>query len=120
MNTFGERLRYARSRAQMSQDSLSDRVGVTKGAISQWENDVVSGCNVDVLFKLADALLADARWLATGQGEPEVTLEMPKNIEVAKAIDAIPTEAREPLVKLIRAISTAADERFWKWAKEVG
>ena len=120
MKTFGERLRHARHRAQISQESLADKIGVTKGAVSQWENDLTQGCKNEVLFGISDVLLTDARWLATGQGEPDLTVEMPHHIALAKAIDRIPKDAREPLVSLIRAMSSAAEERFWRWAKETG
>lgn len=120
MQTFGERLRHARHRAQISQESLADKVSVTKGAVSQWESGLTQGCKNDVLFAISDVLLTDARWLATGQGEPDLTIEMPHHIAPAKAIDRIPKDAREPLVSLIRAMSSAAEERFWRWAKETG
>lgn len=120
MKTFAERLKYARNRAQMSQDSLAQRAGITKGAISQWENNISSGCKIETLFNLADALMVDARWLATGHGEPETTTELPHHLQAGKALDKLPQEARDPLIKLIQALSTAADERFWRWAKESG
>lgn len=119
MKTFAERLKYARTRAQLSQDSLAGKANITKGAISQWENGVASGCKIDTLFNLADALMVDARWLATGHGEPETTTELPHHLVAAKSLDKLPAEAREPLVKLIQSFANAADERFWRWAKEV-
>lgn len=120
MKTFAERLKHARTRAQLSQDSLAHRAGVTKGAISQWENATASGCKIDTLFNLADALMVDARWLATGHGEPETTTELPHHLQAGKSLDKLPQAARDPLVKLIQAFAEASDERFWKWAKEVG
>lgn len=120
MKTFAERLKYARTRAQLSQDSLANRAGVTKGAVSQWENQTSTGCKIETLFELADALMVDARWLATGHGEPETTTELPHHLQAGKALDKLPKEAKEPLVKLIQALAEASDERFWKWAKEVG
>ena len=120
MKTFAERLKYARTRAQLSQDSLAQKSGVTKAALSQWENSQSAGCKIDTLFNLADSLMVDARWLATGRGEPETTTELPHHLQAGKSLDKLPLEAKEPLVKLINALALASDERFWKWAKEVG
>ena len=119
MSEFGERIKQARTRANLSQESLADKVGLTKGAISQWEVGISQSCKIDTLFLLSDALMVDARWLALGKGEPTLTKEMPHHIQLARAIDAIPKDAREPMVKLIQSIASASEERFWKWAKEV-
>ena len=39
METFGSRLRMIRSERGLTQEELAFEVGVTKGAISQWERD---------------------------------------------------------------------------------
>lgn len=39
MTTFGNRFRDARLHKGMTQDELADRLGITKSAISAWEND---------------------------------------------------------------------------------
>ncbi|MEO6519749.1 MAG: helix-turn-helix transcriptional regulator [Pseudoxanthomonas sp.] len=39
MNTLGDRLRAAREAERFSQLSASAELGVTKGALSAWEND---------------------------------------------------------------------------------
>lgn len=39
MSSFGDRLRVARAAQAMTQDELADALGVTKSAVSAWEND---------------------------------------------------------------------------------
>ena len=39
MNTFGDRLREARQALRKTQDVVADEVGVTKSAVSSWENN---------------------------------------------------------------------------------
>ncbi len=39
MNTFGDRLRAARSSQGLTQDELAERLEVSKGAVSAWENN---------------------------------------------------------------------------------
>lgn len=39
MNTFGDRLREARQALRKTQDTVADEIGVTKSAVSSWENN---------------------------------------------------------------------------------
>ncbi|MCQ4167459.1 helix-turn-helix domain-containing protein [Tahibacter harae] len=39
MDTFGSRMKALRSERGLTQEDLAHEVGVTKGAISQWERD---------------------------------------------------------------------------------
>lgn len=39
MSSFGDRLRAARAARGLTQDELADLIGVTKSAVSAWEND---------------------------------------------------------------------------------
>jgi transcriptional regulator with XRE-family HTH domain len=67
---LGKRIQDERldRRPKMTQEDLGKRVGVTKGAISQWENGDIKNLRLENLFKLADALGLEARWIATGRG----------------------------------------------------
>ena len=38
--TFGEKLQRLRQRAGMSQDALAEKLGVSRQAVSKWENGV--------------------------------------------------------------------------------
>jgi transcriptional regulator with XRE-family HTH domain len=37
--SLGEKMRAARKAARKTQDQVADELDVTKGAVSQWEND---------------------------------------------------------------------------------
>lgn len=77
MNNFGQRLKEALEKRNMSASELARRIGVTRGAVSFWlrgETQTVSGPN---LMALATTLGIDATWLTTGQGNmdsSEVTM----------------------------------------------
>ncbi|NHH86537.1 helix-turn-helix transcriptional regulator [Cobetia sp. MB87] len=60
------RIKQKRKEAGLSQDALAKQVGVTKGAISQWEQGATnpSGQN---LYSLAKALGVTAEWLLNGR-----------------------------------------------------
>jgi len=42
MNTTGERLKDIREKSGLNQDQLGEICGVTKGMVSQWENNIVT------------------------------------------------------------------------------
>lgn len=60
--SMGSRILEARTRKGLTQESLAEKIGVTKGAIANYENSV-SFPKVDILFKLFEALDVDANFL---------------------------------------------------------
>lgn len=72
--SFAKRLQEARARAEVTQQQLADACGLTKGAVSAWENGVTDSILAENLFCVADSLRVDPRWLATGQESPTASL----------------------------------------------
>jgi len=64
MDTLGNRIKKARSDKGISQEQLAIKIGVTKSAVSQWENNVIRKMEADNLLALADALNVNPYWLA--------------------------------------------------------
>lgn len=63
--SIGERITSLRTAASLSQGQLADRMGVSRQAVSKWENDL--SCPDPLrLIRLADALGADVEYLASG------------------------------------------------------
>ena len=100
----GDRIRRARFQAAarsgraVTQTALAKAVGVTPGAVSQWENGTTEP-NLSVLPKLAQALGVSAGWLAFGE---EAAADDPTNPATARRL----TEA-----ELDRADAAAAKKR---------
>ena len=65
--SFAKRLQEARAKSGITQQQLADACGLTKGAVSAWENGVTDGILAENLFCVADALHIDPRWLAVGE-----------------------------------------------------
>lgn len=65
MESIGDRIATARKRSGMSQTDLGNACGVSRSAISQWEDDgtVPTGPN---LVAAAVAMEVSPEWLATG------------------------------------------------------
>lgn len=60
--TIGQRLKEARLLRKMTQTELAEAVGVTKGAIGNYETDI-SSPKEPILIKLMDVLQIDANYL---------------------------------------------------------
>jgi transcriptional regulator with XRE-family HTH domain len=71
MDTFGERLRHARERRDLSQSELARAIGVKPPSISRMEGERRPTASKYVVA-LADALGVSAAWLADGVGEMEM------------------------------------------------
>jgi len=66
VNTFGERLRYARELRGMSQKQLADACGLSQSAISSYESG--SRKSAQKLLIIASKLEVDLYWLSRGTG----------------------------------------------------
>ena len=68
MDTFAERLRYARTLRGLSQEALARLCGLSQSAISSYENGTRQ--SPKKLLNLAQILEVDIYWLSRGQGQP--------------------------------------------------
>lgn len=106
--SIGERITELRKAASLSQGQLAQRMGVTRQAVSKWENDLSTPDPLR-LVQLADALGTDSEYLASGQ---HATLPSPpvvvhsveeKPVYVEKVVEKPvyiekPAEPQEPKV----------------------
>jgi transcriptional regulator with XRE-family HTH domain len=60
--SMGSRILEARTRKGLTQEALAEKIGVTKGAVANYENSV-SFPKIDILFKLFEVLEVDANYL---------------------------------------------------------
>jgi transcriptional regulator with XRE-family HTH domain len=67
--TFGERLRRLREARGLRKTALARRVGLTEACIRQLESGRTSQPRLSDGMRLADALGADPRYLAFGEGD---------------------------------------------------
>ena len=66
VNTFGTRLRHARTLRQLTQKELARACGLSQGAIGNYESD--SRRSPKDIFRLAEVLKVEPAWLAMGTG----------------------------------------------------
>jgi len=67
MSGISERIKVCRKKAELTQEQLSSKVGVTKSAISQWESGDATKTSGIYLAAAASALNVDLNWLITGK-----------------------------------------------------
>ena len=78
MATIGERIKEVRESLRITQDGLATKAGLSKGFISDVENNK-RGISSENLLRLATALGASLDYLAKGA---TTTVERPKAIEI--------------------------------------
>ena len=64
--SIGERISQLRQDNHISQLQLADALGISRQAVSKWENDQTSPDTIN-LIRLADVLNTEVEYLATGK-----------------------------------------------------
>lgn len=67
METMGDRIRQLRIARGLTQTLLGGLVGVTKSAVSQWEDGSTSNVKLQVFMRLCQALRTDPHYLIYGE-----------------------------------------------------
>ena len=84
--SIGERITELRNEKNISQGTLAQILGVSRQAISKWENDQSSPDTLH-LIKLADILDTEVEYLATGR--KPVYEEAPIVVNMVKKVDKV-------------------------------
>lgn len=105
--SIGERIGELRKEKKLSQGQLADFLGVSRQAVSKWENDASSPDTLN-LIKLADALDTEIEYLATGN--KPVYLPPPVVVNVAEKVDRIVERVVEkPVIRKVVRIKYRND-----------
>lgn len=85
MKTRGDRIRFIRTEVLglKSQAELADRLGVSRGAVGNWEKD--GGIDKRYILKLARMADTSVEWIEVGKGEPP--MERSPVVVAAKSVD---------------------------------
>lgn len=66
MDNMGDRIRQLRVARGMTQTELATMCGVTKSAVSQWENGHTANIRLQAFLRLVEALQTDPQYLIWG------------------------------------------------------
>ena len=100
-----EAFQAERARSNLSKTELARRVGVSRGAVSQWLNGSSTNLRPQHLFAVADALSIEARWLATGKGPKEKRAITSADTALLQDLKQLSETQRATLKMLVRQIA---------------
>ena len=109
--SLGEALKAHRTACKMTQEFVAEHLGVSRQAVSKWENDLAFP-DVSNLIKLADLLDTDIEYLATGRRtygrRPPVVITTTELVEKVVEVPVVQTVesvveriVEKPVVKTI-------------------
>ncbi|WP_232430727.1 helix-turn-helix domain-containing protein [Burkholderia ubonensis] len=104
MYTLADRLKWARSRAGLSQEELGEKAGVSQSTIGNLEAGTRNSARR--LPQIAAVLGVNALWLAEGEGEPMANAESSESYDVAIAAA---TDAARSLINAILKADKAGE-----------
>ena len=100
--SIGERIAELRKKQEMSQGQLADAMGVSRQAVSKWENDQTSPDTIR-LIQLADVLDSDVEYLATGRAlvhrRPAIVIKTVETKIEEKPVEKVVEKVVERVVK---------------------
>lgn len=105
--SIGARIAELRKNKQLSQGQLADLLGISRQAVSKWENDQTSPDTLN-LIRMADVLDTEIEYLATGK--KPVYLPAPVVVNVAEKVDKVVERVVEkPVIKKVVRIKYRND-----------
>jgi len=66
METMGDRIKLLRQARNLTQEQVAKACGITKSAVSQWENGLTSNVKLPTVLALVDVLRTDLAYLVYG------------------------------------------------------
>lgn len=85
IETFGDRLKFARKKIKMTQEELATKIDVKQNLISRLESGQVT--TTSKVVQIADALTVSVYWLQTGKGSYKVTVQLSKLHDLELALE---------------------------------
>jgi len=79
IETMGDRIRILRQARGLTQQQLANDVGVSKSAVSQWEDGSVANIKLQTFLRLLDVLKTDAEYLIFGPDRTPDRQAKPRN-----------------------------------------
>lgn len=99
--SVGERIADLRKEQNLSQGNLADALGISRQAVSKWENDQAYPDTLK-LIQLAEVLNTEVEYLATGRKpvyeETPIVLNMVKKVDKVVEVEKV---VEKPVIKRI-------------------
>lgn len=114
MSTLQYRLETAMKAAGKTRPDLVKASGASRQAVNKWFEGDSKNLKMEHLFAIADELVIEPRWLATGvgsmkrtgKGEPTLPADIPqRRIDLIRMYGRLPDEVRQPIRSLIETLA---------------
>ena len=110
MSTMGDRIKFLRERAGLTQEELGDRIGVKKSAIMKYEAGIVENIKRSSVQIMANALGVSPAYLMFGDeiDEKEKAARSengPKVEELIRLFQGLPENVQDQLLGLARTLA---------------
>ncbi len=96
METIGQRIKRIRESANVSQQYIADKVGVSRVAVTKWENGHTSNLKLDNLMKLCKLLDISVEYLIYGEAKKDSSKELKFLSKKDLDINEIASDLRSP------------------------
>ena len=103
---IADNIKLIRKRNYLNQTAFANKIGVTQGTVSQWENGLTRP-NSDQLKSISTTFNISIDDLLYGEEVKETAPGLPKTDEarsVSAAMDKLPKEQREMLLNMVKAM----------------
>lgn len=126
MKLIGKRIKDEREARNLSQDELAKLAGVSRGRISQIENEPDPKTDAITLLKLAQYFRVNPYWFAQegadkNGGAPEASAP-PEFSEMtriaAQRFESLEEAAKMHLLRLMEYIQTISNPNYWTWSEK--
>jgi len=112
MKTFlQDRIRSARKEAGLTQQALSDKIGIARAAVAQWETGATTSIEGNNLMRAAKALGVSAQWLIDGTGEKEEVTLSSREQTIITELRQLPEDQQLMVFHFIGSILYPRDPR---------
>ena len=108
---MNERLKKLRKTLDMTQQEFSDKLGVKRNTVGQWEigrNDPSDA----IILSICREFNVSEEWLRTGKGE--MFIELSRNEEIAEFVGQLMSDEDDSFKKRLISGLAALDENGWK------
>jgi len=111
LKTLGERLTYARKSKRITQVSLAERIGVSRGVVYNIEKNLTSPQPI-VLTAICHTLGVNLDWLLTGEGDMDNALNLPYSSEPHRELLEAAADLSENELRFLIDMIKALKNRF--------
>lgn len=107
MSDMGDRIKYLRERAGLTQEELGEKIGVQKSAIMKYESGTVENIKRSSVKIMAEALGVTPSYLMFGEEKQPTQASGPKVEELIRLFEGLPEDVQDQLLGLARTLSAS-------------